>query len=72
MNETIAIKSSAATTWFGALFAVFQGMDNNDIAMWAGIAIAFFGMMINAVVNWYFKRKDYRLALKIAGLKDDE
>ncbi len=72
MNETIAIKSSSATTWFGALFAVFQGMDNNDIAMWAGIAIAFFGMMINAVVNWYFKRKDYRLALKIAGLKDDE
>jgi O-antigen/teichoic acid export membrane protein len=72
MNETIAAKSSATTTWFGALFAVFQGMDKNDYAMWAGIAIAFFGMVINAGVNWYYKRKDYKLALKIAGLKDDE
>jgi hypothetical protein len=72
MNETIVAKSSATTTWFGAFFAVFQGMDKNDYAMWAGIAIAFFGMVINASVNWYFKRKDYKLALKIAGLKDDE
>lgn len=75
MNEQaieVVSKSSAATTWFGALFGLLQGMDKNDVAMWVGIFIAFVGMAINSGVNWYYKRKDHKLALRIAGLKDEE
>lgn len=75
MNEhavDIVTKSSATASWLGGIFGLFQGLSQNELAMWAGIVIAFLGMVINSSVNWYYKRKDHRLALRIAGLKDEE
>ena len=75
MNEQvidIATKSSAASSWGGAVFGLFQGLNNNDIAMWAGIAIAFVGMVINTGLTWYYKRKAHRLAELVAGKVVDD
>lgn len=75
MNETTQHIVTTATTsgkWGGFFAAGYGALSfNEQLALW-GFIVGLIGTIVNSIVNYHFKRKSHKLAVKIAGLKDDE
>jgi hypothetical protein len=58
--ETLAQKAASAATYGGGGTAFIAGVNANWIAAIGGIVIGVIGLLL----NWYYKHKHYKLALK--------
>lgn len=54
-------KVTMVTVAGGSGGAFLLGMSSQEIAAWAGIAIAFIAAVGNLAINWYWRRKTYQL-----------
>lgn len=75
MNETshhIITSATASGKWGGFITAGFGALSfNEQLAFW-GFIVGVIGTIANVIVNYYFKHKAHKLAVKVAGMKDDE
>ena len=75
MSETTQHIVTAATTsgkWGGFFAAGYGALSfNEQLAFW-GFIVGVIGTVVNSFVNYHFKRKAHRLAVKVAGVRDDE
>lgn len=62
-QETIDMVSAASSkvTVAGAGAAVVFGLTASELAAFLGVIVAFWGVIVNASVNWYYRHKTFKL-----------
>lgn len=68
-KQNAAELASQKATYIASGGAVVLGLTANEAAALGGLLVAFIAMVINAVMNWYFKSQHLKLARESAGSK---
>lgn len=68
----IIAKTANAAEKGGATVAVLGGLTATELAAFGGLLVAVIGLVVNAVMNWYFKAQHLKLARETAKANEDE
>ena len=67
-----AAKVAQTTTYVGSASAIYFGLTANELAAIGGLVLGALGLVVNAVINVYFKHQHLKLARESARPASDD